>query len=130
MKTKLHLLTKGELQVRYVLIIAVALLLAILVTGCAQQGNMGVQGIPGIDGSPGTPGADGTKVTTVQFCPYQGPTTHSHFPEQGICINGKIIAAYWDGSNAFLAEVVPGTYISTSTGLQCTFTVTNGCNIQ
>lgn len=110
---------------KYILAIFLLLLLIVLITGCA-----GPKGGDGATGAIGLPGRDATPVRTIQFCPQQGPTTYGHFPEEGICINEKIIAAYWDGHNAFLAEVVPGTYISTSTGLQCTFTVTSGCNIQ
>lgn len=107
---------------KWLLVIISVLLLSVLMTGCASE--KGAQGIKGIDGTPGT------NVTVIQFCPQHGSTTHSHFPEKGICINGAIIAAFWDGTNAFLAEVVPGAYISTSTGLQCSFTVTSGCSIQ
>lgn len=111
---------------RYLILLLALLLLLIVVSGCAQ----GSPGQQGSIGPVGPPGQDATPVTTIQFCPEQGSTTYGHFPEQGICINEKIIAAYWDGHNAFLAQVVPGTYTSTSTGLQCTFTVTSGCHIQ
>lgn len=109
---------------KILLILFATALVMMLMSGCAQQGNQGASGLNGLQGSPGT------TIAAIQFCPSQGPTTHNHFPEQGICINEKIIAAFWDGTNAFLAEIVPGSYTSTSTGLQCTFTIINGCNIQ
>lgn len=105
------------------------------------KGDTGMQGTPGVNGQegavgqPGTAGANGqdgrdaSGVTTVQFCPSQGPTTHGHFPEQGLCVADKLYAVYWDkpGLNAWLAEIVPGTYGSTATGLSCTFVVSPGC---
>lgn len=96
------------------------------------QGPVGPAGSPGVQGPSGVPGTPATNVTTVEFCPGQGQTTYGHFPEQGICIEGKIYAVYWDqvNLNAWLAEIVPGVYISTATGLQCTFTVYANCNIQ
>lgn len=104
-----------------------------------QIGATGGQGISGIQGSPGSsgtigpqgvPGLPGTTITGVQFCPGQGPTTYGHFPEFGLCISGTIFGVYFDNQNAFLAQIVPGTYISTSTGLACTFTVLPNCIIQ
>lgn len=93
------------------------------------QGPVGPSGSPGVQGLPGAPATD---VTTVEFCPGQGQTTYGHFPEYGICIEGKIYAVYWDKTNlnAWIAEIVPGVYMSTATGLQCTFTVLNNCKIQ
>lgn len=121
MNVNSHQSIKLEAQMKYVLVILVILILLMLMTGCAQQGNMGNDGPAGQDSKP---------ITIVQFCKNQGPTTPGHYPEQGLCINEKIYAVYWDGNNSFLAEVIPGSYISTSTGLQCSFSVINGCNIQ
>ena len=79
----------------------------------------------------GMNGANATPVTTVEFC-QQGVTHYpNHFPEYGLCIAGSIYAVYWDqaNENAWLAEIVPGRYKSTATGLQCTFTVNSNCGI-
>lgn len=103
------------------------------VTG--PQGSVGPMGLPGatgltgVQGEQGQPGIDGTQVLNVQFCPLEGPTTYGHFPEFGLCIGGKLMAVYYDGQNAWLAEIVPGTYSSTATGLQCTFTVSTNCEV-
>lgn len=69
-------------------------------------------------------------VTMVQFCPGYTTTYPSTFPEFGICISGNIYAVYWDSSNSWLSEVVPGQYLSTSTSAPCTFTVLSNCQIQ
>lgn len=128
---------------KWVLMILVILILGFAIGGCAkltQQGDTGAQGIQGpagetgpsgpagMPGATGSAGAPGTSVTVVQLCPNQGQTTYGHFPEQAECIGNKLYAVYWDGTNAFLAEIVSGTYMSTSTGLQCTF-VSNGCQV-
>lgn len=99
------------------------------------QGPQGSIGLPGSvgpmgpSGSTGAPGQNATPVTTVEFCPGQGSTTYGHFPEYGLCIGNNLYGLYWDGKNAFLAEIVPGKYISTSTGLQCTFIVDANCKV-
>ena len=80
-------------------------------------------------GHDGQDGTNATPVTEVQFCPEQGATTYGHFPEQGLCINNKILAVFFMGGMAFLAEVPPGAYVSTSTGLQCSFKVIQGCEV-
>lgn len=96
------------------------------------QGPQGDQGIPGPQGSPGPtgePGQDATPVTVVQLCPSYGPTQYpSSFPEQALCISGNLYGVYWDGSNAFLAEIVPGVYASTSPD-GCTLTVDANCQV-
>ena len=96
-------------------------------------GSDGANGQNGRDGSNGLNGRDGTDVTPVtmvQFCKSQGVTVYpNHFPEYGFCIGGNIFATYFDGRNAFTAMLVAGDYISTSTGLQCTFTVASNCQI-
>lgn len=87
-------------------------------------GATGATGAAGSNGSNGTNGVDATPVTTVQFCPNQGNTVYpNNFPEYGVLIGGSIYAVYYDTHNAWFAKIVPGTYMSTATGLQCTFTV-------
>lgn len=91
------------------------------------QGAIGLPGATGPTGASGANGQDATPVLVTQFCASQGNTTYGHFPEKGLCIGNKLYGVYWDSTNAFLAEIVPGNYISTSTGLQCSFTVEANC---
>ncbi len=93
------------------------------------KGDTGETGPKGDKGDQGEPGLPGTVITPVQFCPNQGSTAYGHFPEQGLCIANKLYGVYWDGHNSFLAELAPGAYISTSTGLQCNFTIGTGCAV-
>lgn len=94
------------------------------------KGDTGDKGDTGPAGPPGINGANGTPVNAVQFCSEQGSTVYpSHFPEYGLCISGALYGVYWNGTDAFLAEIVPGAYQSTSTGLKCNFTVAEGCLI-
>lgn len=102
------------------------------------QGPQGDIGAPGTDGSNGSQGptgqdgvngADATPVTVIQFCPSYGATFYpSNFPEQGLCIADKLYAVYWNGTQAFLALIPPGTYSSTSPQA-CTFTVGADCQV-
>ena len=117
------------------------------------DGQTGAQGAAGLDAQPcstqadatgvsiscpdgstsyvsnGSNGAAGTLVSTVEFCPSLGATVYpSSFPEYGICIEGNIYAVYWNGSNAFMAEVVPGEYASTSPQ-GCNFSVAANCSV-
>ena len=94
------------------------------------DGQDGADGTNGADGQDGSDGQDASPTTVVQFCPAQGATTYGHFPEKGLCIANKLYGVYYDGHNAFLAEIVAGNYTSTSTGLACSFTVVGGCVIQ
>ncbi len=84
------------------------------------------------DGAPGDAGKPGTdaSIGTVQFCPKQGATTTGHFPEYGLCINNILYGVFDDSFHTWLAQVIPGTYTATSTGLQCTFTVSPNCVVQ
>jgi hypothetical protein len=72
---------------------------------------------------------NGTVVTPVQFCSGYTTIYPSSFPEFGFLINGSIYAVYWDGKNAWLAQVVPGYYASTSTSAPCNFTVNSNGTI-
>lgn len=96
------------------------------------QGNVGLPGATGVAGAPGvngTNGQDASPTTVIQFCSGQDATTYGHFPEKGLCIANKLYGVYFDGQNAWLAEIVPGNYRSTSTSLACNFTVTSGCTV-
>lgn len=97
-----------------------------------SPGSNGMDGKDGLNGAQGPAGANGqdlANVHAVPFCPGQGSTTYvpNHFPEYGICIAGKLYGVMDDSFHSWLAEVVPGTYMSTSTGLQCTFVVQSNC---
>lgn len=92
-----------------------------------SNGHDGADGQNGSNGHDGAPGQDATPVYSVQFCANQGATTYGHFPEQALCVNHKLYAVFWDGGNAFLAEIAPGAYRTTSTGLICNFTVAANC---
>lgn len=100
---------------------------AIILNGTpGQVGPQGIQGQPGAAGET----SFSTNVSFIQFCPNEGPTTYGHFPEQGLVVGDQILGVYYDGVNAWLAEIVPGTYNSTATGLGCTFQVNVGGTVQ
>src|SRR6266700_338976 len=69
-------------------------------------------------------------VSAVQFCPQAGATNYpSNFPEYGLVVGNIIYAVYWGTTStsggqktSFLAQIVPGTYVSTG-NITCTFTV-------
>jgi len=94
-----------------------------------QTGAPGPAGPKGDQGLQGPKGDPGTVVGAVQFCPLQGSTTYGHFPEFGLCIGNRLFGVYYDHQNAWLAEIVPGTYVSTATGLACTFQVNSDCTV-
>jgi hypothetical protein len=93
-------------------------------------GQNGGNGSNGIDGLQGPPGEDGESITVIQFCPGVVSSYPTSFPEVGFKINGKIYAVFSSGGNAGLVELVPGTYITTTTGLACTFIVKAGGEIE
>lgn len=78
---------------------------------------------------PGPQGPPGTQVTMVQFCTNYNTNYPSTFPEYGFCVNGNLYATYWDGTDAWTSEVVPGNYESTSTSAPCNFSVSQNCAI-
>lgn len=90
-------------------------------------GSTGQTGNTGQTGSVGPQGASATPITVVQVCPNLGVTTYaSNFPEQALCLGGSLYGVYWTGSQAFLADIVPGAYSSTSPQ-GCNFTVSANC---
>jgi Collagen triple helix repeat (20 copies) len=106
-----------------------------------QTGAQGLQGATGATGAngqtgpagsvgpAGPSGTPGTSITVVQLCPSYGPTQYpDNFPEQALCISGNLYGVYWSGTQAFLAEIVPGTYASTSPD-GCTLTVNANCEV-
>lgn len=94
-----------------------------------QKGDTGDVGPTGPQGPQGVAGAPGTVVTQVQFCPGYVTIYPSTFPEFGLCISSHLYAVYWDKKNAWLAEVVPGYYASTSTSAPCNFHVASSCEV-
>jgi|SRR5581483_6447705 len=89
----------------------------------------GSVGQTGAQGNQGRDGTDATPVSAVQFCAGYTTTYPSSFPEFGLCLGSDLYAVYWDGRNAWLSEVVPGYYASTSTSAPCDFTVKANCQI-
>lgn len=69
-------------------------------------------------------------TTTVKFCVGQTTSYPTSFPEYGLCLDNIIYGVFWDGHNAWWAQIPKGNYISTSTGLQCNFKVLDNCVIQ
>lgn len=94
------------------------------------QGEAGVNGTNGVDGQDGAvgatgaqgiPGAAGTSVFAVKLCPGVPVVYPTSFPESALCLQNKLYGVYWDGIHAFLAELPPGNYSSTSP---------QGCNLR
>jgi hypothetical protein len=98
-------------------------IITLLLFGCGAQ-NYNPLEEPGPQGPPGTPGS---QVSMVQFCTNYNTNYPSTFPEYGFCINGILYATYWNGTDAWTAEIVPGNYESTSTSAPCNFIVYNNC---
>lgn len=94
-----------------------------------SAGSVGATGSTGASGTNGSNGTDAPPVTMVQFCSSYTTTYPSSFPEWGFCVQGHLFATYYDGSNAWTAEIVPGTYNSTSTSAPCSFVVSNNCGV-
>lgn len=93
------------------------------------QGPAGANGADGAKGDKGDKGQDGASPEMIKFCPQYVTTYPSTFPEYGICLSNKLFAVYYDGNHAFLAEIVPGRYVSTSPNT-CSFTVKANCVIE
>lgn len=104
---------------------------SVLVTNGAT-GSTGSQGPVGPSGPQGIPGTNATSVTPVKLCPDVVPSYPTVFPEYSLCIGSKLYAVYWhQGPNtAFLAELLPGSYTTTSLNNNCNFTViANSCTV-
>lgn len=118
-------------QYQYTALIAIALLLVLILTGCAQQGNMGtpgVQGAPGDTGPIGAPGKDANPVKIVQLCP--GTTMYpSTYVEIAFCVDSKLYGTY-SANGGFSTELPPGNYSSNAIGSSCNFTILSNCVIQ
>lgn len=68
-------------------------------------------------------------LTMVQFCSNYSTSYPTSFPEFGLCLNNLLYGVYWDGHNAWLAQIVPGYYLSTSTSAPCNFHVLPNCGV-
>lgn len=97
-------------------------LILLLVSGC------GYPTLPVVTYTEHTTTVIADSITTIQFCAGQQTTYPTTYPEYGLCINHEIYAVYWNNT-AFLAKIVPGVYTTTSTGLNCTFTVSDNCEV-
>lgn len=85
------------------------------------KGDKGDTGSQGPQGNTGSPGMNATPVEFIKFCPGSVPS-YGNFPEYGIKANGKVYAVY-SANNGFLTLLSPGGYNTSSTGLNCNFTV-------
>lgn len=94
-----------------------------------QTSILTCNGQVGAVGATGAPGVDTTPIEMVQFCSGYTTSYPATFPEYGACVAGMLFAVYWDGRNAWLSEVVPGYYASTSTSAPCNFTVGDNCAV-
>lgn len=93
------------------------------------KGDTGETGSQGMAGQDGSNGINATPITPVQFCPNLGTTVYaSNWPEQGFCLDNKLYGVYFTGSYAFLAELPPGAYSSTSMN-GCSFTIGSNCSV-
>lgn len=88
-----------------------------------DTGAKGDTGDAGPQGNAGLPGVDATPTIAVQFCPNYTTTYPVTFPEYGFIISSKLYATYFDGVNAWTAQIPPGVYRSTSTSAPCDFRV-------
>jgi hypothetical protein len=100
---------------------------ALILLGCSPGDYATLQGPPGPQGPIGNPGSS---VTMVQFCSNYSTTYPSTFPEYGFCVSNNLYATYWNGTDAWTAEIVPGYYDSTSTSAPCSFTVLPNCVVE
>lgn len=94
------------------------------------NGQTGPAGTNGLPGTTGPMGADGTTILPIQFCPNLISSYPSSFPEVGLLINGKIYAVFSTNGQAGLVALLPGSYITTTTGLPCSFTILPNGTIQ
>lgn len=91
---------------------------------CQDGSNVFVKnGEKGDTGATGAAGMNATSVEFVKFCNSANPS-YGSFPEYGMRVGTKIYAVY-SANNGFLTLLSPGTYVTTSTGLNCNFTVNN-----
>ena len=97
----------------------------LLLSACGPK-----DGAQGPEGVQGPAGANVDNTYAVQLCPSIKGHYPDKFPEQGLCIDNMLYAVYWDGDNAWLAPLYPGTYVSTATGLGCTIEVVIDCIVK
>lgn len=78
------------------------------------DGQNGTNGADGQNGQDGANGAPGSVVLAVSLCPSKPLIYPSSFPESALCVNNSLFGVYWNGHQAFLSELPPGDYVSTS----------------
>ena len=80
-------------------------------------------------GYTGPPGFSFSNVSTIKLC----ADYTSEYPEYAICINNQLYAVYQGSTpntpSAFLALIVPGSYVSTG-GNGCRFTAASDGSIK
>lgn len=93
-------------------------------------GSQGAQGQVGPQGNTGAAGANGTTVTVVRLCPNNPAPSYGNFPEQALCIGGKLYGIYNTQSNGldFLSELPPGNYASVAPS-GCNLTIGAACAV-
>jgi len=96
----------------------ILLLVVLAFTACGPE----LIGPPGPKGPTGAAGQAGVapSMVPIQLCPQQVIQYPSSFPESALCIEGKLYGVMWNGTSAWLAELPPGNYASTSP---------SGCNL-
>lgn len=108
-------------------------LILLLLCSCAPElvqvntpGPIGPQGPKGDAGAPAS-----NNVYVVHLCPNHGVTSYpAAFAEVALCIDNKLYATYWDGHNAWMTDIPPGNYVSTSSSVPCSFTAYLNCVVQ
>lgn len=107
----------------------VSFVLIALLSGCGR-GPTGYNGKDGKDGADGRDGTDATPVTVVQLCPNRPAPSYGAFPEQALCIGGKLYGIYntQDHGLDYLAELPPGNYASIAP-LGCNLTIGANCAV-
>lgn len=83
----------------------------------------GQKGDKGDQGEQGQNGQDATPVQMVKLCPMIESGYPYSFPEYAFLISGKYYATYSTNNIAWTAQLYPGTYQTTTTGINCQFTV-------
>lgn len=102
-----------------------AILIVLTYTGCGRG-----PGVPGPQGEQGPAGLDAAPVIVVQLCPNRPAPSYGTFPEQALCIGGKLYGVYntQDHGLDYLAELPPGNYASIAPQ-GCNLTIGENCAI-
>lgn len=117
---------------RKLLVILILLFIALLLNGCAVQGEKGDTGVQGPKGDTGAQGPQGipgqSNITSiVPLCPGT-PTYGAVYTEIALCINNQLYAVY-SANGGFLTLLTPGAYSSNGIGSRCNLNVLPNCVI-